>query len=119
LKRGDIYYANLPDPPEGSEQGLRRPALILQIDQYNKNANTIIIIPLTTSENENLAKLPSSVSIKKGFCGLNYNSVAICHQIRVVDKRRLDGKIGSVTTPIMNEIENAISIVLGLKLPNQ
>ncbi len=115
MKRGDIYYANLDDPPMGFEQGLRRPVLILQIDQFNRTAKTVVVVPLTTSPNDNLAKLPSSVSIGKGFWGLNYNSVAICHQIRAVDMRRLDSQIGSSTTAIMNEIERAISILLGLQ----
>lgn len=119
MKRGDIYFANLDNPPQGNEQGLRRPVLILQIDQFNKLAKTVIVVPLTTSPNENLAKLPSSVSIKSGFCGLNYNSVAICHQIRAVDVKRLDGRIGSATISIMNEIENAVSTILGLQPPNK
>ena len=36
MKRGEIWWANLPDPV-ASEPGFRRPLLIIQIDEFNRS----------------------------------------------------------------------------------
>ena len=42
VKRGEIYYANL-SPVIGSEQGGRRPVLIVQNDVGNRYSPTVIV----------------------------------------------------------------------------
>ena len=45
--RGEIWWANLPDPL-GSEPGYRRPVLIIQDDSFNKSKiNTVIVAVIT------------------------------------------------------------------------
>ena len=50
IKRGDIYYANL-NPVIGSEQGGRRPVLIISNDVGNKHSPTVIVAPSTSRIN--------------------------------------------------------------------
>lgn len=38
LKRGGVYWADL-EPKKGSEQGGRRPVVIIQIDQLNRTGS--------------------------------------------------------------------------------
>ena len=42
IRRGDIYYADL-NPVIGSEQGGRRPVLIISNDTGNRHSPTVII----------------------------------------------------------------------------
>ena len=42
IKRGDIYYADL-NPVIGSEQGGKRPVLIISNDIGNKHSPTVIV----------------------------------------------------------------------------
>ncbi|MBF0492260.1 MAG: type II toxin-antitoxin system PemK/MazF family toxin [Deltaproteobacteria bacterium] len=53
MKRGDIYWANI-WPRSGSEQGGKRPVLLISNDEFNqhKNWRSIIIIPLSTSSKQ-------------------------------------------------------------------
>lgn len=61
--RGDIWWVDFGDPL-GSEPGWRRPAIIVQSDDFNKSdMNTTIVIPLTT--NLRLAEFPGNVLLSK------------------------------------------------------
>ena len=110
LKRGEIYYADL-SPVVGSEQGGIRPVLVVQNDIGNKYSPTVIVVAITSQLDK--AKLPTHIELGKNF-GLNKDSVALMEQIRTIDKRRLQEKIGEIDEYKMNQINNAIQISLGL-----
>lgn len=99
IKRGDIFYADL-SPVIGSEQGGVRPVLIIQNDIGNRYSPTIIVVAITSQINK--AKLPTHVEIKSSDYGLPKDSVLLLEQIRTIDKRRLEEKIGHVTEDIMD-----------------
>ncbi len=52
--RGEIYFADL-DPVEGSEQGGRRPVLIIQNDVGNRFAPTTIVSAITSQEKKHIS----------------------------------------------------------------
>ena len=111
VKRGDIYYADL-SPVIGSEQGGIRPVLIIQNDMGNKYSPTVIIAAITSQINK--AKLPTHVEISSEEYGLNKDSVILLEQVRTIDKRRLKDKIGHISNILMENVDNAISISVGL-----
>lgn len=111
IKRGDIFYADL-SPVIGSEQGGVRPVLIIQNDIGNRYSPTIIVVAITSQINK--AKLPTHVEIKSSDYGLPKDSVLLLEQIRTIDKRRLEEKIGHVTDDIMEKVNEALLISLGL-----
>ena len=82
VRRGEIWLANL-NPIHGSEQAGTRPVLIFQNDAINRFTTTFLSIPLTT--NLRRAALPSCLTIPQGEGGLAKDSVALCHQLRVLD----------------------------------
>ena len=62
IKRGYLYIADL-DPVKGSEQGGRRPVLVVQNDAGNQHSPTVIIAAitsLTNSSNSALSTVSSS-----------------------------------------------------------
>lgn len=111
VKRGDIYYADL-SPVVGSEQGGIRPVLIIQNDIGNKYSPTVIIAAITSQINK--AKLPTHVEISYTEYGLNKDSVILLEQIRTIDKRRLKDKIGHINNELMQQVNDALMISLGL-----
>ncbi len=115
LKRGEIWIANL-DPTQGSEQAGMRPIIIFQENTISKFTTTVITIPLTT--NIKRASLPSCLLISKEEGELNKDSVALCHQIRVLDKTRLSHKIGKLTSEIIIKLENIVLFTLGYTTGN-
>ena len=111
VKRGDIYYADL-SPVVGSEQGGIRPVLIVQNDVGNKYSPTVIAAAITSQINK--AKMPTHIELAAKEYGLNKDSVILLEQIRTIDKRRLREKIGRIDDRLMDSVNDAMSISLGL-----
>lgn len=111
VKRGDIFYADL-SPVVGSEQGGVRPVLVVQNDVGNKYSPTIIIAAITSQINK--AKLPTHVEVIGDDCGLSKDSVVLLEQVRTIDKRRLKERIGHLDEALMNRVDEALRISVGL-----
>lgn len=111
IKRGDIYYADL-SPVVGSEQGGVRPVLIVQNDVGNKFSPTVIAAAITSQQDKN--SLPTHIEVDAGSCGLSKDSVVLLEQVRTIDKKRLREKMGTLSQPQMNEINQALSVSFGL-----
>lgn len=110
-KRGEVWLANL-NPTRGSEQAGTRPVIIFQNDAINQFTTTLLTIPLTT--NLRRAALPSCIKVSKGEGGLKSDSVVLCHQLRVLDKTRLQRKLGSVSQQTIDEIESCVLFTMGI-----
>jgi mRNA interferase MazF len=67
-----------------------------------------------TSQKEIDKKYPTDIWINKGDDGLDYASIIQCDQIRTVDKRRIIKKIGHLSDPIMENVDQALKISLGI-----
>lgn len=111
IRRGDIYYADL-SPVIGSEQGGIRPVLIVQNNVGNRFSPTVIAAAITSQQSK--ANLPTHIPLNADTSGLSKNSVVLLEQVRTIDKKRLKEKMGSIDESVMNDINNAISISLGL-----
>ena len=105
VRRGEIWWADL-DPIRGSEQAGVRPVLIFQNDAVSRFTTTVLAIPLTT--NLRRALLPTGVRISQGEGGLTSDSVALCHQTRVLDAQRLRSRLGQVSDQTLAEVEKCI-----------
>lgn len=110
MNRGDIFLATL-SPVRGSEQAGTRPVLILQTDPLNSFLRTVVVIPFTS--NLRWRSFAFCVFVARGEGGLDSDSVALCHQIRVVDKSRLIRRLGQISDVTMAKIEQGISITIG------
>jgi len=111
LRRGDIYYADL-NPVIGSEQGGVRPVLILQNDIGNRYSPTTIIAAITSRIHK--AKLPTHVELPSEQSNLPQDSVALLEQLRTIDKQRLTEKVSHLDLSIMEQVDKALEISLGL-----
>ena len=111
IKRGDIYYADL-SPVIGSEQGGLRPVLIVQNDVGNKYSPTVIAAAITSKISK--AKLPTHIDVPGEDTGLAKDSIILLEQIRTIDKKRLKEKMGHLEDEVMEKVNNAITISLGL-----
>jgi mRNA interferase MazF len=112
VKRGDVFLVDL-NPVVDTEQAGIRPALVIQIDKANAASPHTIIIPFTTRIRE--AKLPSHVRIPSGVGGLAEQSVLLCEQIRVIDKRRLVRRTGNIEEEDLRKVGVALKLILNLE----
>ncbi len=111
IKRGEIYYVDL-DPAKGSEQAGRRPVLVIQNNVGNAVSPTVIVAPLTTKSFSK--EYPTNVNIRKGTAGLKEDSTVLLSQIRTIDKKRLEKKVGELAPALMSAVDEAIKVSLGL-----
>jgi len=109
ISRGDIFYADL-SPVVGCEQGGTRPVLILQNDIGNRYSPTVIVCAITGKPKK---PLPTHAVIG-GAGRLSRESFALLEQIRTIDRSRLRGWIGRLDEQAMEEINQALSISVGL-----
>ena len=111
VSRGEIWLADL-NPTQGSEQSGSRPVLIFQNDSINRFTSTFLTIPLTT--NLRRASLPTCLLVRQGEGGLDRDSVALCHQLRVLDRMRLKRRLGVVSAQTMAAIESRVLFTTGI-----
>ena len=86
----------------------RHPGLVISNDEQNKFSPLITILPLTSQVDK---IYPFQVfSEIKGKTG-----VILVDQIRTIDRKRFDGKLGKVDIEMMEQIERALHLTLALK----
>ncbi|MGQ0644311.1 MAG: type II toxin-antitoxin system PemK/MazF family toxin [Elusimicrobiota bacterium] len=112
MKRGEIWWADLPDPA-ASEPGYRRPVLVVQSDAFNGSPiQTVIAVALTS--NVRLADAPGNVKLSTRKTGLPKESVANVSQIITLDKSFLLEKCGALDHAMMSLVDEGMRLVLSL-----
>jgi mRNA interferase MazF len=111
-KRGEVWLVDL-GIPKGYEQAGERPAVVIQTDDLSR-LSTVIVIPLTTAHHETSQRGTVILPVVKGT--LEKKSVALCYQIRALDKYRLKKRLGELPSNTLLEIETTTAYVLGLAI---
>lgn len=104
MRQNDIYDAYL-DPVVGSEQGGRRPVVIVSGNVINGNAANILMCPVTSSlkyYEGNPILEPSKSN------GLTKTSEIMVFQMRSISKERLKKKIGKISNQQMEQIKETL-----------
>lgn len=111
VHRGELYFADL-SPVVGSEQGGKRPVLIIQNDVGNRFSPTVIIAAVTTKPDK--TRQSTHISVEAEKCGLPRDSVILLEQIRTIDKARLISRIGELDEKTLKKVDIALRISLGV-----
>jgi mRNA interferase MazF len=115
MKRGEVYWATF-SPRSGSEQKGLRPAVLVSHNLFNeaKQWNSLLVVPVSTSikqfqRNTTVVLLPKSI-------GLSQDSYALCHQVTVLDRSKIQGYITTLTPSLLKDVEAAMMFALGIDL---
>ncbi|MGH2353875.1 MAG: type II toxin-antitoxin system PemK/MazF family toxin [Chloroflexota bacterium] len=111
-RRGEIYWLDF-SPATGVEMRDPHPALVIQNDVGNR-ASALTIVAAITS-NLRVADLPVGVCIEPRDSGLPRQSVIHLGHLYTVDKRRLQRRIGALPAAVMERVDQAILVSLGLR----
>jgi mRNA interferase MazF len=111
-KRGEIWWASLPDPI-GSSPGYKRPILIVQSNEFNKSKiKTLIAVTITS--NTRLAAAPGNIILSAKNSKLTRKSVINVSQIITIHKSFLTEKVHTLSNAIMAEVDEGLRLVLKL-----
>lgn len=96
LKRFDVVLADLGKDVIGSEQGGKRPVVIIQNDKGNFYGSTTIVIPFTSQLKR--INQPTHSLIKKGKDkGLSEDSMLLGEAMRQISEKRIVSYLGTIT----------------------
>ena len=112
IKRGDVWWAELPEPA-GSGPGYKRPLLIIQSNEFNKSKiNTVIAVVITS--NLRLATAPGNILLPVKKAKLPKESVINVSQVITIDKALLTKKVHHLPIDIMDQVDEGLTLVLKL-----
>src|SRR5947207_10347351 len=106
VRRGDIWWVSL-DPTQGGEIRKPRPAVVITVTALNRARRTVVVVPLSTGPEPRPPIVVATPSAGP-------NSVAVCDQLRAVDKRRLTRISGRLSIADLRIIEDGIPQILEL-----
>ena len=112
MKRGEIWWASLPEPT-GSGLGIRRPVLIVQSNPFSSSRIATVVVAAITS-NLRLSAAPGNVEIPKRESGLGKTSVVNVSQVLTLDRTLLTEQVRRLSDKKIVEIDLGLRVVLGL-----
>ena len=105
MRRGEIYWANLPAPMG------RRPVLIVTRSRALEFLHRITVAPITTT----IRDVRSEVRLSRRH-GLPHASVAGCDSLTTIDRNALDERpMGRLRRPDLRTLDGALRFALGIK----
>ncbi len=124
FRRGEIYWVDF-EPVKGSEQGGRRPALVVQNDLGNANSSTTVVVAMTRTIPKK--PYPFAVVVEPAESGLPAASTVVCSQIVTVQQAGPQTRflpppgeaairpVGRLSPNKMAEVDRALKYSLGLR----
>jgi mRNA interferase MazF len=112
MLRGEIWWANLPEPV-GATPGYRRPMLLIQADAFT-NSRIAAVVAVVITSNLRLASAPGNLLLRAAESGLPKDSVINVSQIVTLDKQTLDERVGQLTARTLEQVETSVRLVLDL-----
>ena len=112
IERGEIWWANLPEPV-GSSPGFERPVLIIQSDKFNRSKiNTVVIAIIST--NLRLVNSEGNVLLEKKQSNLPKDSVVNVSQLFTIDQSLLRDFVSVLSAKKMEQVNKGLRLVLSL-----
>lgn len=102
-RRGQVCLVHLDKP---------RPAVVLSVDQLNRHALDVCVVPITTKQH---AQFSVRVPLKAKEGGLNFDCWAKCDQVTTIEKSLFRySALGTLSQATLAKIETQVKVALGL-----
>ena len=96
-----IFWVSL-DPVKGSEQGGKRPVLVISSDEINQSLPVVGILSMTSFKVTRKI-YPTELLLKAEETGLDRDSIVMAHQVRVISKERVGEECGKIQSDELKE----------------
>jgi mRNA interferase MazF len=113
IKLFEVWIADL-SPQIGTDPGKTRPVLIIQTNLLNRIPHpSTIVCPITANITKDADIL--RVHLTKGMADLSEDCDVMIDQIRAIDNKRLQKKIGNLPSHLADVVKENIAILLDLE----
>lgn len=106
MNRGDVYWVDL-EPTKGSEINKVRPCVVVGATPISQVRRSVVVVPLSTSGQ------PRPPLVIPVAC-LGKQVVAVCDQIRSVDKSRFSKLADQLSLKDLSMLDDGLRQVLSL-----
>lgn len=117
IDQGEIYWFTLPDRG-GREQHGRRPCIVMSRRTINQG-NPVVVVPMSSEvrkANAYNVLLPANEIVKDVLSNSNVlDSVALCGQVFMVDKRKLEDKLGKLSYNAVLAVQLGLSYLFDIR----
>ncbi len=103
MKRGEVWYADLPEPYKP------RPVVLVGRDESYQVRTHVLVVPVTTRRRD----LPTEVALG-AHNGLRHASIANCDTIQLMPLARLDRHLGGLDRDQLTALDKALRYALAL-----
>lgn len=108
MKKGEVWIVEIPGVNGHEQRGLR-PAIFIA----DTKANVAIVIPCTS--NLQALRFPFTIRIEPSReNGLEIPSVALVLQLRAIDKKRLQKRVGRIDKSVLGKMDSMLRNLLML-----
>jgi len=112
IRKGSIFWVDF-SPGKGSEPMGRRPGLVIQNNAINDSKiNTVVMLAITSTLK--YGYLPGNVILRKGEANMPKRCVINVSQVKSVDKKSIEEKIGTLTAEKMEKVEDGLRLLLDI-----
>jgi mRNA interferase MazF len=112
IRRAEVCWLDFGDP-KGSVPAKRRPAVIVQSNQYNRSRiATVVVLPITS--NTAMARHPGNVFVPALASGLSKDSVVNVSQPMTVDRADIDSTGVTLPEHLMDAVDAGLRRVVDL-----
>ncbi|WP_417563082.1 type II toxin-antitoxin system PemK/MazF family toxin [Microbacterium sp.] len=109
LTPGDVVELDL-GTPQGSEAGLRRPAIVITAARILRGSpNVVQVVPLTRTIRESSVEVVIEPDERNGLIAV---SAAQCQHIRSVATARIGRRLGNVGTTAREQIRAVVALII-------
>ena len=91
----------------------RRPGIVIQNNAINDSKiNTVVMLAITSTLK--YGDLPGNVILRKGEANMPKRCVINVSQVKSVDKKSIEEKIGTLTAEKMEKVEDGLRLLLDI-----
>lgn len=91
----------------------RRPVLVVSREPLNQLLSVVNVVPLTSVKSPDRALYPNEALLSAQTGGLLVDSIALCYQVRTLDKSRFEKDLGELTD---SKLKDLIQIAMRYQL---
>ena len=116
MRRGEVWLARLGPEGEAADAQATQPVVVVSNDGASSAAERLGrgVVPVFEVAESSKAVFPFQVYLPRADTGLRHNSKARAEQVGSIDVRRLERLVGVVPAGLMQQLDTALRLHLGL-----